>query len=328
MVEISKKILNILCKPYGIDESQLNFLGGGREESEGIVYTYDTTYGERVLKVLAVPYNKRESYTAFKERFEYAKFLVEKGVNITYPLLNRKGKLYEFYCEDEYTYIAYSMMFVKGKSPVNMEDLNDELIFEWGRNTGKIHRISKKFRLWKNISSFRYEYGFIDEVNNFYNKCRNKLVREKFIEIFKEISKMPINRDTYGFIHNDNHENNILVDNKELTIIDFECATGQFFINDIVSVLQRLMFKECGGMYKPVSNKKFIEHFLQVFIDGYSKENHIDKIFIENINTFINYRRLIVYVSMESYLDRNVKIKNSFLKMIEKSPEVKFDIIM
>lgn len=326
MIKLSKKILNILCKPYGINESQLKFLGGGRPGSNGIVYIYDTKYGERVLKVLAVPYNKKEDYIAFKERFEYAKFLVERGVNITYPLLNRNGKLYEFYCDEEYTYIAYSMMFVKGKSPVNIEDLDYYLIYEWGRNTGKVHKISKEFKLWKNISSFRYEYGFIDEVNDAYNKCKNELVRKKFIEIFKEICKMPINRDTYGFIHNDNHENNILVNNKELTLIDFECSTGQFFINDIVSVLQRLMFKECGGMYKPITNEGFIKEFLKVFIEGYRKENYIDKVFIENINTFINYRRLLVYVSMENYLDKNIEIKKSFLEMIEKPPEINFDI--
>lgn len=326
MVKVSKKILNILCKPYEIEASQLEFLGGGREESEGIVYTYNIKDCKRVLKVLALPYNKKENYIAFKERFDYANFLVEKGVKITYPLLNKKGKLYEFYCDNEYTYIAYSMIFVEGKSPINIEDLSDELIYNWGKTIGNIHKISKGFKLWKNISSSRYEYGFIDEINNFYNKCDNEFVKEKFIEILKDMTKMPINRDTYGFIHNDNHENNILVNNNEITLIDFEFSTCQFFINDIVSTLQRIMFKECGGMYNQITNLKFIEHFLEVFIEGYRKENFIDEVFIKQINIFINYRRLLVYVSMENYLNKNQQLKDGFLDMIKNPPKFNFNI--
>lgn len=327
MVKVSEKILDILGKPYGISGAQLKVLGGGRKESEGIVYTYDTEYGERVLKVLAVPENRKEEYTAFKERFQYAKFLVEREVNITYPILNKKGKLYEFYCTEGYTYIAYSMIFVKGKSPVRLEDLKDDLIYEWGRITGKAHKAAKEFKLWKNISSFKYEYGFIDEVNNFYNMCKNERVKEKFIEIFKEMSRFPINRDTYGFIHNDNHENNILVNNNEITLIDFEFSTGQFFINDIVSPLQRIMFNECGGIYRPINNMKFILHFLRIFIKGYRTENYLDEVFIENIDTFINYRRLIVYVSMENYLDKNLDVKKGFLESIESPPKIGLNIV-
>ncbi|SFU48129.1 Ser/Thr protein kinase RdoA involved in Cpx stress response, MazF antagonist [Clostridium sp. DSM 8431] len=326
MVEVSDEILDKLCKPYGISRSQLSFLGGGRKDSDGIVYTYNTKYGERVLKILAVPLNKKENYIAFKERFEYAKFLVLKGINITYPILNNKGKLYEFFCDKKYTYIAYTMMFVKGKSPIKFEDLTDELIYNWGKIIGKAHNASKKFRIWKNISSFQYEFGFIDEVDNFYNKCKNEIVKGELLEVLKKMSSMPINRDTYGFIHNDNHENNILVNDKKITLIDFEFASCQFFINDIVSIIQRVMFNECGGIYKPITNEKFSTNFLETFIKGYREENYLDEVFIKEIDTFINYRRLIVYVSMENYLDNNLAIKRGFLENIKNPPKILLNI--
>lgn len=322
MIKVSKKVLDILCKPYGILNFSLEYLGGGREESEGIVYKYDTKYGKRVLKVLSFPKDEKEKYIALKERFEYAKFLVENGINITYPLLNTEGNLYEYYCDEKNTYIAYSMVFVEGISPADIKDLNDEVIHEWGRMTGKIHNAAKKFSIWKNISSYNYEYGFIDEVNNFYNMCSNENVKNKLIEVYKKISRLPVNRDTYGFIHNDNHSNNILLNNGKITFIDFEFSACQFFINDIVTPIERFMFKDWGGMYTPIINMDLIKHFLYVFISGYIEENCIDKIFIEEINTFIDYKRIIAYITMEKYLEGNEKVKNKFLRTIEDPPAI------
>lgn len=326
MVEVSEEILDILCKPYGISGAQLKFLGGGRKESEGIVYTYNTKYGKRVLKVLTVPKNRKEEYTALKERFDYARFLVRKGINITYPILNNKGKLYEFFCNENYTYIAYAMMFVEGKSPIKMQDLSNELIYNWGKTIGRVHKYSKEFNIWKNISAFKHEFGYIDEIDRFYEKCRNEFVKEELLKIREKLSSFPINRDTYGFIHNDNHENNILVKNKNITLIDFEFSSCQFFINDIVSIVQRVMFNECGGLYKSIVNEEFLVNFLETFIKGYREENYLDDIFIKEINTFINYRRLIVYVYMESYLDNNLAVKRGFLENIKNPPKLLLNI--
>lgn len=42
MINVTLKALNNLCSTYQIKDSDLTFLGGGREDSDGIAYSYYT----------------------------------------------------------------------------------------------------------------------------------------------------------------------------------------------------------------------------------------------------------------------------------------------
>lgn len=50
MIKVSSNALNNLCKVYQISESDLAFLGGGREDSDGIAYSYSSDGKKRCLK--------------------------------------------------------------------------------------------------------------------------------------------------------------------------------------------------------------------------------------------------------------------------------------
>lgn len=52
MINVSSKALNNLCKAYQIKDSDLTFLGGGREDSDGIAYFYYFEGQKKVLNLL------------------------------------------------------------------------------------------------------------------------------------------------------------------------------------------------------------------------------------------------------------------------------------
>ena len=54
MITVSAKALATLCHAYDIHEKDLIFLGGGREDSDGIAYFYQKSGQKKVLKILAV----------------------------------------------------------------------------------------------------------------------------------------------------------------------------------------------------------------------------------------------------------------------------------
>jgi amicoumacin kinase len=47
------------------------------------------------------------------------------------------------------------------------------------------------------------------------------------------LSQLPFTRDTYGFIHNDPHIQNILKKEERIILIDFDVANFHWFATDI-----------------------------------------------------------------------------------------------
>lgn len=55
MIKVTEKAMAEICHKLSIDEKELEFIGGGREDSDGSVYTYNSGSGKMVLKILAIP---------------------------------------------------------------------------------------------------------------------------------------------------------------------------------------------------------------------------------------------------------------------------------
>lgn len=55
MIKVTKEAMAEICYKISIDEKELEFIGGGREDSDGSVYTYNSSSGKMVLKILAIP---------------------------------------------------------------------------------------------------------------------------------------------------------------------------------------------------------------------------------------------------------------------------------
>ena len=58
MIKITEKAMAELCGKLSINLKGLEFLGGGREDSDGTVYTYNSDSGKMALKILAIPENQ------------------------------------------------------------------------------------------------------------------------------------------------------------------------------------------------------------------------------------------------------------------------------
>ena len=133
---------------------------------------------------------------------------------------------------------------------------------------------------------------------------------------------MPINRDTYGFIHNDNHQMNIITSDKGIAVIDFDCAECHFFANDILLPIQGLLFDVSGGMMNPITDIDVLKRFYYHFLKGYRTENNIDGFWLKNLGIFLEYRRLLLYTVMQDWLSNDKAADEAFLNMIENRKEI------
>ena len=246
MEKVSDRAMAELCAALEIDRGILSFLGGGRGDSDGIAYTYPAPGGKMVLKILGFPEAETIRRASFEARVRFAFHLGENGIDIASPVCGENGNLYETCVDGRTRYVAYRMAFRAGHNPQNPE-LTDEFAREWGRLTGKSHRATKSFREGADAPGLDYT----DELKGFTGWCRDPEGKRAWGEMGAFLADLPRGRDDYGFIHNDNHQQNILADGGCITLIDFDCACRQFFVQDITTPAQGLLFGEAGGMFGP-----------------------------------------------------------------------------
>lgn len=317
MITVTSKALTELCNKLSIKEKELVFIGGGREDSDGILYSYDLGKEKIVIKILAFPEHEQDKLTSFETRVKFANYLGENGINLSYPILNQNGNIYETCYDNKHIYTAYVMNYFSGRTLEN-DDLTDELVHDWGKIIGKSHKVTKLFQDKVDVSNFSYK----DEISFFHNWCKEPTVKSAWKEIENYLYVLPKGRDDYGFIHNDNHQRNVLYVDGNLTLIDFDCSGCQFFIQDITTPVQGLMFDKTGGMISPVYDNDRLKRFFDHFISGYEKENHLDNFWYGEINNFINYRRVLLYTCMQDWIDTNTELKNGFIQNIINPPKI------
>lgn len=139
----------------------------------------------------------------------------------------------------------------------------------------------------------------------------------------ERLGAFPINRDSYGFIHNDNHQMNIIVSGNNIAVIDFDCAECHFFANDILLPIQGLLFDVTGGMFSPIEQPEVLTTFYEHFLEGYQTENELDAFWLEQLGTFLEYRRLLLYTILQGWLSQDEKANEAFLNMINNPCELK-----
>lgn len=321
MIKVPEPALSYLCHSYEIKPENLKYLGGGREDSDGIAYVYQDKGGKKVFKVLSIKKPGIIDLPALDQRLKFIHYLGENGIDIAFPKETKNHRLYETYSGENHIFVAYSMNYCEGETP-DSKLLTTDFSRQWGKIIGKAHRAAKNYPVWKNIENNPSEFGYQDEVNFFFDWCKEETVKEEWHKMALTLSKLPIDRNSYGFIHNDNHRHNIIKKGNHLTLIDFDCSACNFFLQDITVPAQGIMFDLSGGMITEVYNKEPLKAYFHHFINGYETENHIENFWLDQIDVFLNYRRLLLFTCMQNNLNRNSQRKNQFLTMIKNSPEI------
>ncbi len=327
MIPVPEPILVSLCAAFAIDRQSLAFLGGGRGDSDGIAYTYPWQGQTRVLKILAIQGDQPAGLRCIEERLKFIHFLGEHGANIVYPIPCSNGSLLATVGAGDggYTFVAYSMEKAEGSHP-SPDQWNAPLYRAWGKTVGRLHRIAQVYPSWRcsvvDPASGETVLGWEQEWQGFYDMSEDAEIRQRWLAMRQRLEALPIRRDSFGFIHNDPHIQNILVSGEQIVLLDFDVANYHWFINDIAIAMQGLLFAKTGGMERPLVDAVPLRAFLESFMQGYETENHLDPFWLDQIDLFISYRRLLLFTVMQGWLGTKPDLRASWNAMIMEEPRL------
>lgn len=325
MIPVPENVLANLAAAYDVPPAALSYFSGGREESDGVLYAYPFASQQRLLKVMAVPADKElMGLFQLEERLKFARFVGENGVRLVLPQLSAQGRLFEVFREEKHIWVAYCMDLARGRTP-EREDLTPDFYRSWGQIVGRMHFLTQQYPTWQ--SSIHPAAGaasltWQEEWQDFYDWAQDDEVRQKWVDLRSALEKLPLERRSFGFIHNDLHQWNLLVDEGQITLLDFDVANHHWFITDISIACSSVLFDDAGGMHRPVHHREKLVDFLRYFMEGYQREFQLDRDWLDKLDLFFAYRRILLFIVMQGWIASQPEMHASWRKMIMEQPTV------
>ena len=325
MIPVPSQVLDQLAACFDTAAENLTYLGGGREDSDGIAYLYPSGGAQRVLKILPVADSSGPAggLARLHERLKFTYFLRQHDVDIVYPLPLPDGSLVATAQADGQTFAAYAMEKVGGHKP-GKDDFCGQLFRAWGQTVGRLHRVTQLYPTWQHSLAEDEQplLGWEEELQGFYDMTGDPAIQARWEGMRARLSALPVTRDAFGFIHNDPHNENLMLNAGRLTLLDFDVANYHWFVTDISIAMQALLFNTTGGMERPVRNAAPLRHFIDQFMRGYETENHLDPAWLGQLDLFISYRRLLLFTVMQGWLATQPQTRAAWWKMIVEEPPI------
>ncbi len=310
-LQFSNEILFEAAKRFNLSTDSLKLLGS----FENYVYEGDRN-GESYI--LRLTHSSHRSTNMVLGELEWINYLANNGVSVAKSLYSINGKLAEeIYIENDYFIVS---LFEKAKGElvrrITLNLFNRDLIIEWGKVIGQMHRVTKNFQ--PSREEFKRPQWHEDELMNFtkYLPIEDKQIVDIGNGLLGYLKNLPMTIDDYGLIHTDVHSGNFFVDEGKITVFDFDDCSYQWFISDIAIALYYTIWWRCSD-YSKEDKKAFADYFLDAFMEGYISENKLEDFWVDEMPYFLKLRDLTLYTVFHKKLDIN-NLDENYKKLLGK----------
>jgi amicoumacin kinase len=293
---------------FAVDPDSFKSLNG----TDGAVYLCRRGERAHVIKFVPMPHKHLRRW---EERQAFVAYLAGRGVRIACPEPSIQGNLYERLNAGDEQYVVVLMPQAAGRTiEARYPEWNPQLFQAWGRTIGKMHALAQQFPLWRREEPDSVADAFDEntpddhmmdwrmEHASFARWCSDPDIVQHWLPLREKLARLPVERSSYGAIHNDLHQWNFLYKEGQgegiITIVDFDVCSYHWFMTDIAIALYHAML--AGGGDTPASRAAFTERFLPPFRQGYEQENQLAPWWWGELNTFLKYRQILVYVALSN----------------------------
>ena len=228
--------------------------------------------------------------------------LSNAGLLVPEAVVTRSGEAYtsvSFLNSSEYRYVGL-VKWIEGTILndliLDLEEKDVSDVYEsLGKVVAKFHKATIAWEKPKDFKRHSFDtdgflgskpfWGRFWEAQNATTREREKLslIRNNITEI---LSKLPMDINSFGMIHADLHSQNVLIQGKSLSVIDFDdSGFGWYGFDLAVAIWDRLDFTATGCHFD-IAYKSLIR--------GYLEERPNTKDIIETIPTFLLMRTLMI----------------------------------
>ncbi|WP_040949772.1 phosphotransferase enzyme family protein [Gorillibacterium massiliense] len=310
MKKVPDAVLKKLSLPYQADPSALCYFSGGHPWSDGVLYEYEKDAVPHILKVMEMPAGEaQDKLTALDARLQFVRFLGDRGIAIVHPERSVEGKLFTEEKEADRLYVCYSYRKREGVHIFETPRSGHEALFaRWGEAMGSMHAAAKEYPVWRRLPNDPEGkiLGWEQEWNGFHVWCKDEAVKESWRKLKNRLDSLPVERNSFGFTHNDLHIENLLAHDGNVTVLDFDVSNPHWFACDLATAVNSIFTYASEGKFEhPPIDPEQVKRLVRSFIRGYESANRLEPFWMEQVNTFLQYRRILLFIVFSEELSRN-----------------------
>ncbi len=278
-----QKSLHEASKLYDFQIDKLEKLGGGYENE---MYGHNDAANRIVIRVTP-PGHKTEHEV--RAEMDWMEYLAENGAPVEQVVRSNRGSAMEIINTDEGKIPIVCFKWAPGRI-VRSSDFSPALFQTWGKAVGMMHRLTKDYKP-STTPNGRIQWYDDEYLDRSLIPAHQKKVLERFDGLISHFKNLPTNRDSFGLIHQDVHQANLFLEGESITVLDFDDCVYGFFIFDIANALGFSIWEKQEAM----SNDQFAEVFLTHFMEGYEQENHLDELWMNQLEPALKLFEFIHY---------------------------------
>ncbi|MBU9711508.1 phosphotransferase enzyme family protein [Evansella tamaricis] len=273
-------VLHMGADAFNMEISSLKELAG----FENYIYGGFINSGEYVLRFC---HSSHRNIKQIQGEMDWLSFLKTNGAHVCGPILSNNRSFVEKIIAGDTCFYVSAFEKAQG-TQINISEnrTNHELFFQWGKATGQLHSLTKKYTPSPGIPPREDYMVMSSEVFTNYLPD-DTIVQEKVAILFEEINSLPKTEDTYLLTHTDLHSGNFFYDGERLWIFDFDDCAYHYIIHDLAMPLYYCLWQFNGS---PSELQVFGEAFFASYLKGYLTESEMPLEVLHKLPLFLKLR--------------------------------------
>ena len=276
--------------------------------SHSLVYEYPRG-GSPVAAVrpiiLKITHSSHRRAPQILGEIDFTNYLAKNGMNVSRAIPSLDGNLVETLEADRGYFLAVAYEKAPGELP-DWREWTPELYEQWGALIGRMHALTKSYEPSDESIRRRHWHENRDwHLDSSVPDSRGEL-RLHGQQIKDWLLSLPMDRDSYGLIHSDVHQWNMLRNGDELWPIDFDNLHYDWFLSDFTTVVINVALSQehshtlgrydewTGG--RKMDSEEFVGYFMEPFMSGYRQMNALDPVWMSHLPRFLNRHYFTFFV--------------------------------
>jgi Ser/Thr protein kinase RdoA (MazF antagonist) len=263
--------------------------------SSNFVFFFKWSGQDRVLRF---NHASERAADAIQAEVDYVNALAEAGVRVAQPIRSITGNYVESIATVQGLFHAVVFEALPGKQ-LDLEELTSEQLVRWGRALGELHQAATRYSN-PGRPSWQDHLRMIAKIL----PMQESGALQELERLRSELNQLTITEHNFGLIHYDFEPDNLIWNDNQPGIIDFDDCAWYWFVADIAFALSDL-FGDCA------SKVDFQHGSYLLFIQGYRSVRPIEQaelgllplfIRLQNVFTFTRLYRAVTPINLTGEL--------------------------
>lgn len=253
--------------------------------SESAIFKIISENGKKYIA--RITEESHRSSNEILSEISWQNFLVSKGINCSFPIVNKKNLLYEVIKILNINHTLVFFSWAEGKLLETDSPWQENIFYNIGAFLGNLHLKTKKYQP-ESTHNKRHSWWETSHIKKIFSLLPQKYHKEAKLGL-DWMHSLPKTQETFGLIHADFHAGNFHIDN-DLSIVafDFDDCCYHFFSYDLAIPL----FDVVNNLWEWNLAPTKLDSYKKSFFEGYQSYQKVDDIWLKRVSSFVRYRRI------------------------------------